>query len=359
MIRSSRKTAIFEKTGLRVESALLALAGITLLASLCFPLWRITLDAPQYPEGMGMQIWTRTIVGENPHDLDIINELNHYIGMKKIIPASIPELRFIMPMVVAFSLLCLLLAIRPKIWTSLLLLIGLSAAGGYGMFDFWKWEYDYGHNLNPMAAIKVPGMSYQPPLIGEAKLLNFLSTSWPGMGGYLLFAGGVLIAAAAAVSVWRAKAGKPMAIFSSAYQPFPPLMFFLSLLLIGCGKPGPEPFAWGEDACHFCKMTLVQKGFAAQRINAKGKVFKYDSIECLLGDLKARPPTAGERVFLSDWSRPSDPASAADSSFILKGGSISSPMGSALAAFQSRDSALAYQGRAGGALLGWRELQKL
>jgi copper chaperone NosL len=105
-------------------------------------------------------------------------------------------------------------------------------------------------------------------------------------------------------------------------------------------------------------MTLVQKGFAAQRINAKGKAFKYDSIECLLADLKARPPISGERVYLSDWSRPSAEAATAESAFILKGGGISSPMGGALAAFQSRDSALAYQGRMGGDLFAWSDLWK-
>ncbi|MEO6096072.1 MAG: nitrous oxide reductase accessory protein NosL [Fibrobacteria bacterium] len=359
MILVGRKEAAdLDKGRSLLESLLLVLAGIALLASLFFPMWRITLDAPQYPEGMGMQIWTRTIVGENPHDLDIINELNHYIGMKKIVPESIPELRFIMPLTLLFAFLCFIAAFRPKAWSTGALLSGLTGLGAYGMYDFWNWEYDYGHDLNPMAAIKVPGMSYQPPLIGEAKLLNFLSTSWPALGGYLLFLGGVLIALSLAVALSRSWGWK-IGLGKSRIPQVTAAVLTLGLLFSGCGRSGPVVFHWGEDACHFCKMTLVQKGFAAQRINEKGKVFVYDAIECLMEDLKSRPLRSGEALFVSDWSRPETGVMDANAGFFLKGGHIPSPMGSSLAAFQSRDSALAYQGRVGGDLLPWSALQKL
>lgn len=339
-----------------MESLLLILAGIALLASLCFPMWRITLEAPQYPEGMGMQIWSRTIVGENPHDLDIINELNHYIGMKKIIPESIPELRFIMPLTIVFAFACFLAAFRPRIWTTGALLFCLTGLGAFGMYDFWKWEYEYGHDLNPMAAIKVPGMNYQPPLIGEAKLLNFLSTSWPALGGYLLFLGGVLIGLSLAVSIsrhrgWKIGMGKARIPHVSA------ALSALCVFFSGCGKSGPVAFHWGEDACHHCKMTLVQKGFAAQRINENGKVFVFDAIECLMEDLKSKPPRPAEGLFVSDWSRPETAVMEAGAGLFLKGGRIPSPMGGALAAFQSRDSAVAYQSRVGGELVQWSALQ--
>jgi copper chaperone NosL len=339
------------------ESLALALAGACLLASLLFPIWRITLEAPQYPEGMGMQIWARTIVGENPHDLDIINELNHYIGMKKIVPEAIPELRMIMPLVCLFGVLCLLAAIRPRIWSTALVLAGLTGAGVAGMIDFWKWEYDYGHDLNPMAAIKVPGMTYQPPLIGEAKLLNFLSTSWPAMGGLLMFIGGGLIALSLALSL-AARFG----FFRRAAAPSLPKAgagFALMCLLFNACSQEPAPFAWGEDTCHFCKMVLMQKGFAAQRINAKGKVYKFDAVECLLGDLQARPFQEGEAVLVSDRSLPEASLFNAHGAFYLKSPAVASPMGAGLAAFASRDSVLAFQTRIGGTLLEWDGLQRL
>ena len=54
------------------------------------PLWSIRLIAPQYPEGLGMHIRVNTVSGMMPTDLDNINGLNHYIGMKTIQPDAIP-----------------------------------------------------------------------------------------------------------------------------------------------------------------------------------------------------------------------------------------------------------------------------
>ena len=51
-----------------------------------------------------------------------------------------------------------------------------------GLYDFWRWEYDYGHDLDPTAAIRIPGMSYQPPLIGGKQLLNFHAIVVAGRG---------------------------------------------------------------------------------------------------------------------------------------------------------------------------------
>lgn len=340
----------------RAESILLAAAGICLALSLLFPIWRITLEAPQYPEGLGMYIHARSIDGLSPHDLETINELNHYIGMKKIVPSAIPELRFIAPLILAFAALSLLAAFRPRAWSTGLLLAALAGAGAVGMFDFWRWEYDYGHNLDPMAAIKVPGMTYQPPLIGEAHLLNFVSQSWPAIGGLLLFAGGALIAFSLALSLARARGWSSLLRSGRAAQGVT-VAALCALFAAGCGARGPVPFQWGEDACRFCKMILAEKGFAAQRINAKGKVFKYDSIECLLADLKANPPQAGERLYVSDRSRPDAPLAEAGTVHYLRGGSLASPMGQSLAAFASEDSLRTWQARVGGEGLEWDRLR--
>jgi copper chaperone NosL len=360
-------TAVRERERTRwIASLLLVVAGSALLASLAFPIWRITLDAPQYPEGMGMLIWPKTITGEGPHDLHIINELNHYIGMKKIEPESIPELKFIMPLIFFFGILSLAAAIRPEILPVSLLLAALSLAGAAGMADFWKWEYDYGHVLDPTAAIKVPGMTYQPPLIGEAKLLNFTSTSWPATGGHLLFAAGGLIALSLAVLIaersgWIGKASRAASAGSRRKGGLAgramPLLAFLAAGLSACGPGGPVPIAWGEDACHSCKMTLVQKGFAAERINAKGKAYKFDSVECLLQDLEANPAGSEERIFVSDWSRPDADMIPAASAVFLKGGSIPSPMGSPMAGFASKDSAEAFRDRTGAEIVEWARLR--
>jgi hypothetical protein len=78
--------------------------------------------------------------------------------------------------------------------------------------DFWRWEYDYGHNLDfEHAIIKVPGMTYQPPLIGSKQLLNFTASSWPSLGGIAVGMAFLL----GAVALWltlraRRTAGRPV-----------------------------------------------------------------------------------------------------------------------------------------------------
>ena len=172
-------------------TARLLFVAAALVLGLAFlaPLWRITLQAPQYPEGLGLEIRVNTVTGVKPQDLQNINGLNHYIGMKAIEPDSIPELT-LMPLALGALLLgglgvaALGRRTFARAWV-LLFLVGTLA----GLADFWYWQYDYGHNLDvENAPIKVPGMSYQPPLFGTKQLLNFTATSWPGLGGWAAFA---------------------------------------------------------------------------------------------------------------------------------------------------------------------------
>lgn len=166
----------------RITVLVLALA---LLGVLRLPLWHIALRAPQYPEGLGMYIWADTITGQKPNDLNSINGLNHYIGMKPILPAAIPELRLMPWVVLGLTVTGAGVAAigRRGVFTAWVALF--VAAGAVGLVDFYRWGYDYGHDLNPHAAIKVPGMSYQPPIIGTKHLLNFQAVSWPAAGGWL------------------------------------------------------------------------------------------------------------------------------------------------------------------------------
>ncbi len=173
-------------TSPRSARLLLALSASLLMLALPFPLWRVSLLAPQYPEGLGMLIWAHTVTGVGANDLQNINGLNHYIGMQTIEPDSIPELRIIRPGILAMGALGLLISASGRrrlimAWSGALVL-----AATVGLADFWRWEYNYGHNLDlTNAPIQVPGMSYQPPLIGSKKLLNFTATSLPATGGLL------------------------------------------------------------------------------------------------------------------------------------------------------------------------------
>ncbi len=172
----------------KITKILIIAISAAMISALFLPTWDISLEAPQYPEGLGMQIWLNKITG----DLNTINGLNHYIGMKKIEPDSIKELK-IMPYLLGLLILTgfTVGALGKKkllaIWV--IFFISLGIAGG---IDFYMWEYDYGHDLNPEAAIKIPGMSYQPPLLGTEQLLNFTASSYPAAGGFIIIGAGIL-----------------------------------------------------------------------------------------------------------------------------------------------------------------------
>jgi copper chaperone NosL len=134
-----------------------------------------------------MYIWASKLTGGTPYDISTINVMNHYIGMQDIQPNSIPELH-VMPYVLVFiALLGLVVAVTKMrsflyVWYGSFVLFAVA-----GLMDFYKWEYNYGHNLDPSSAIVISGMSYQPPLIGSKHLLNFVASSYPSAGGLLLF----------------------------------------------------------------------------------------------------------------------------------------------------------------------------
>lgn len=151
-----------------------------------FPIWRITLIAPQYPTGINMYIWIDRITGDTPGTLQNINILNHYIGMQTIEPDSIPELQYFRFVIGGLLFLGVIFVMMNRRWLylswfSLLVVLSILA-----VYDFYLWEYDYGHNLSPHAAIKIPGMAYQPPLFGEKMLLNFQAFSYPYYGSLFL-----------------------------------------------------------------------------------------------------------------------------------------------------------------------------
>ena len=107
------------------------------------------LVAPQYPEGLGLRIHANTVAGIKPNDLQSINGLNHYIGMKAIEPDAIPELRWMPWIVVGLAVVGVDCGRRgsrrdaDRLARRRLLLLG-----AVGLWDFHRWEYDYGHNLD-------------------------------------------------------------------------------------------------------------------------------------------------------------------------------------------------------------------
>lgn len=166
-----------------ISRVMIAIAALALLVLLFVPIWRIDLAAPQYPEGLYMQIWADHFSG----DVEKINGLNHYIGMAHIKDDMFAEFTYLPKVVIALSALGLFAAL----WRRRIFLVGglvaLSLFSLWALWRMWDWGYKYGHELDPRAAIKVEDMAYQPPLIGHKQLLNFDAWSTPDVGGWVLF----------------------------------------------------------------------------------------------------------------------------------------------------------------------------
>ncbi len=217
----------------KLPRLLLASSSLLLGAMFVLPIWYIGLEAPQYPEGISLYIKLRSIVGGGEFDLGKVNMLNHYIGMKAIDAASIPELKLMPWIVGALMLTGLLAAWSGKYKALIAWVVAFSAAAIAGLIDFYRWGYDYGHNLAPDAIIKIPGMTYQPPLIGTKQLLNFTAHSWPAPGG---IAAGIALGLAV-LAVVLARPGRR----SIARHAFVPLLYLMATALpVAAQSPVPD-----------------------------------------------------------------------------------------------------------------------
>jgi hypothetical protein len=181
--------------------ALLLAAFLLLVPAYLSPLWKLTMFAPQYPEGLRMQIYSYKLEGGNGgQDIKEINILNHYIGMKELSTAEFTEFKWIPFVVGALGLLFLRAIVLGRMGT----LVDLFVLYLYfGLFSLWSFGYKlywYGHNLDPKASVRVD--PFMPPLFGSRKLANFEVYSYPAAGSYALAA----VAAVLAVSLllaWR------------------------------------------------------------------------------------------------------------------------------------------------------------
>jgi copper chaperone NosL len=179
-----------EKSKISIASkAMLLFIAALFVGALFVPMWQIQLEAPQYPEGLVLRLHANKIGG----DVDIINGLNHYIGMATLHTENFFEFAVLPYIFSGFALISLLLIVIAKRKAVLGFLIFYILFVVLAAIDFYRWNYEYGHNLDPNAAIKVPGMAYQPPLIGYKQLLNFGAYSIPDIGGWFLTACGLML----------------------------------------------------------------------------------------------------------------------------------------------------------------------
>ena len=330
---------------------LFVLSGLAIFSILFFPMWQIQLSAPQYPEGLVLLIFANKLGG----NVDIINGLNHYIGMKPLHAADFFEFTILPFIICFFSLLFIISGIlgkRKLINGSFILFV---CFGVIAMADFWKWEYNYGHTLNPDAAIVVPGMSYQPPLIGFKQLLNFGAYSVPDIGGWVFVGVGVILLFVVCREWYALRSKKrPITVNTSSVLNF----FLISLLFYSCSA-GPVPIKTGTDDCQFCKMTISDIRYGAEIITQKGKIFKFDDPQCAISFLKVHPEInqSLREIYFSSFS---DPHSLipSGSAFILKSENLRAPMGGPYTVFTSMEDLNEVKQAFPGSVMNWAEMNK-
>jgi len=328
---------------------LIAIASLGMVSVFFLPVWFIFLLAPQYPEGLEMNIWLNKITGQ----VDIINGVNHYIGMKHISAEMFPEFGYMIYILGAFIVYGLIVAITGSRKLLLTLIMLTVVMAGAALYDFYKWGYDYGHNLDPKAAIKVPGMSYQPPVIGHKTLLNFDAYSYPDIGGWIIIGAGIIFFFIYFFE-WRKhhKAAKQHGTIRNAKIAMAAsLLFFIS----SCSS-GPEPFAYGKDVCEDCKMTIMEPQFGAEIITKKGRVFKFDDAHCVANYIskKIEQKDIKQTLFI-DYNQENSFVTGEEAWFVVSP-RLKSPMNSNAAAFATKEAADKKATETSGAVKNWSSL---
>jgi copper chaperone NosL len=326
------------------------IAAVLLLVSLWVPIWRIELMAPQYPGGLLLKIGATGLSG----DVDVVNGLNHYIGMRTLHTEDFFEfiiLPYLIGTIALFGFLSVL--INKKwfffTWSVILCLFCVAA-----LIDFYIWEYNYGHNLDPTAPIRVEGMAYQPPLIGYKKLLNFGAYSVPDIGGWLFISAVLLVAFGVFYEIRKVvnqkKKGQLLAIVVSV---------LLILMFTGCSS-GPQPMKYGVDNCNHCKMKIVDHTSGAEIITAKGKVYKFDDLVCLKTFLNTETAIAVQvkQVYLTDFMGSHQLVKAEDC-ILYKSEKLRTPMNGNVVALSKSDTLNYLLQVWGGEKINWSDFNPL
>ncbi len=128
------------------------------------------------------------------------------------------------------------------------------------------------------------------------------------------------------------------------------------ILMISC-EVKPQEIAYGEDACHFCRMTIVDRQHAAQLVTVKGKSFKYDAIECMMNHLNKWDQPEVKYFLVTDYATPGQLVDATSSHYLISE-AIPSPMGEFLTAFENREEREKVVKRSKGKSLNWNELKQ-
>ena len=126
------------------------------------------------------------------------------------------------------------------------------------------------------------------------------------------------------------------------------------LVMLGCDV-GPQPIEYGQDGCHFCKMTIVDKLHASEIVTKKGKVYKFDATECMINFLGEFDTEKVELYLSNNYVEPEELIDATQATFLISK-NIPSPMGAFLSAFKLKEDAAKTKAQKEGELYTWNEL---
>jgi len=185
---------------------LILAAALLLVAVYVLPLWNLTMFAPQYPEGLRLDIYSYKLEGGN-HGQDIkeINILNHYIGMRDLVAEDFTEFKWLPFIVGALGLLYLRAAVMGTVGALVDVLVLNIYFSAFALWSFGYRMYVYGHTLAPAAAVKVP--PFMPPMFGAKQLANFEVYSYPQAASYAMGLSSLLLVVALIVAWRQARAG--------------------------------------------------------------------------------------------------------------------------------------------------------
>ena len=183
---------------------LLVAATLAIFPAVFLPTWTITLRAPQYPDGLTMEIYPHTVKG----DVREINILNHYIGMHAIDADEFPEFRFIPWFILRFFGFALLAALIARMPIAALGWMDFVFFGIVMLYIMHHWLYAFGNELDPTAPLRI--QPFTPNLIGPTRIGQFQVSSWPGAGAILMGVAG-LLGPVIAVTEWLRQRRAPAA----------------------------------------------------------------------------------------------------------------------------------------------------
>ena len=333
----------------KLTKIVLFVCSIGLIAIVFLPIWKIQLDAPQYPEGLELNIFANGLRG----NVDIINGLNHYIGMKTLHNKDFIEFTILPYIISFFALLYVIVLVVNKrkffnFAAALFVLFGIVA-----MVDFWIWEYNYGHNLNPDAAIRIPGMAYQPPLIGFKQLLNFGAYSMPDIGGWIFIGVGAMLVACFYIEY------KSFRKFKSSYS-MSAIIAIVSISSMSSCTTKPEAIVIGKDQCCFCKMVVSDPKFGAEIVTVKGRNYKFDDIHCVLSFVNSKILDVKEikDIYLTDFESADHGLIKATEAALIQSEKLNSPMNGNIAAIGDTHSIQKLIEEYQGTSVSWNQLIK-